>query len=320
MFRLLILALSSTLICAKNAKRGLSFASVDNTADVLNFNQTASEISWIYDWGTPVPPYLASSGVEYIPMQWGAGNIENLSTTVKAQGSKVILGFNEPDFKEQSNIDPNFAAQLWMKYIEPLKASGVRLGGPAVSSGGSGIPWMTSFLAACSNCTIDFIPVHWYGTGVAGFYDYLWQMHNKSGNKTLWITEYANTSLNQTEVDEFLNQTTTYLDGLDWVERYAWFGYFRPANGSAYNFMNADGGLNDLGKHYIGADTVVRSGPSTATQASNGGGNPTKSLPTVSAGAGRQPTFLPANNHALARWKFSISGLVGAFLVAIASI
>lgn len=27
-------------------------------------------------------------------------------------------------------------------------------------------------------------------------------------------------------VAEFLNQTIVYLDSLDWIERYAWFGYF----------------------------------------------------------------------------------------------
>jgi hypothetical protein len=28
------------------------------------------------------------------------------------------------------------------------------------------------------------------------------------------------------EVENFLNTTTTYMDTLDWIERYAWFGYF----------------------------------------------------------------------------------------------
>ena len=29
-----------------------------------------------------------------------------------------------------------------------------------------------------------------------------------------------------TVVFEFMNQTMNYLDGLDWIERYSWFGYF----------------------------------------------------------------------------------------------
>jgi glycine/serine hydroxymethyltransferase len=69
--------------------------------------------------------------------------------------------FNEPDFDEQSNIDPVSAAKLWMQYIEPLKAQGIRLGAPAVTASGTGQPWLTQFFQACSNCTIDFIPLHW---------------------------------------------------------------------------------------------------------------------------------------------------------------
>ncbi|THV03872.1 hypothetical protein K435DRAFT_240184 [Dendrothele bispora CBS 962.96] len=220
---------------AKNAKRGVSFPSSNNQADIQNLNQTKSEISWQYDWGIYPAPFLAESGIEYVPMQWGAGGIENLSNAMASQQSKHLLAFNEPDFDQQSNIDPNFAAQLWMQYIEPLKSSGIKLGGPAVSSGATGVPWLQAFFSACSNCTIDFIPIHWYGVGVEGFYDYMWQVHSQFGNRTVWVTEYADTSLNETDVESFLNQTTTYMDGLDWVERYAWFGYFRPENGSAYS-------------------------------------------------------------------------------------
>jgi len=56
---------------------------------------------------------------------------------------------------------PEEAASLWMQFLEPLKSQGIRLGGPAVTAAGSGRPWLTSFLSACSNCTIDFLPVHW---------------------------------------------------------------------------------------------------------------------------------------------------------------
>ncbi|KAI3616240.1 atrazine chlorohydrolase guanine deaminase [Moniliophthora roreri] len=299
-FTLTVLSLTSIALC-KDPKRGIAYPSANNNADVLNYNQTDNHISWQYDWGLHVPPYLASSGIEYIPMQWGAGNIENLSTAIQAEGAKILLGFNEPDFKDQSNIDPNYAAQLWMQYFEPLKAQGVRLGGPAVSSAPSGFPWLETFFAACSNCTIDFLPVHWYGQGVAGFYDYLWQMRSKFGNRTIWVTEYASTSLNESEVADFMNQTTKYLDELEWVERFAWFGYFRPENGSAYNFLNTDGSLNNLGKEYIGQDTVVRSGPVTTTPEAGAAG-PTKPYETATAGAGRAPSFLPSNNAGLTKW------------------
>lgn len=68
--------------------------------------------------------------------------------------------FNEPDFTQESNIDPEDAAQLWIQYIQPLRALGIRLGGPAVTA--TGLPWLQAFFAACTNCTVDFLPLHWY--------------------------------------------------------------------------------------------------------------------------------------------------------------
>jgi len=305
---------AATSSTGKNTKRGLSYPDSDNIADILNINQTNSLISWQYDWGLTPPANLAESGVQYVPMQWGSGGIENLSATLSAQKADVLLTFNEPDFNEQSNIDPNDAAQLWMKYIEPLKSTGIRLGGPAVSSGTTGVPWLTSFFSACGNCTIDFLPIHWYGEGDEGFYSYLYQM-NAQFNRTIWVTEYADTSLNDTEVLSFMNDTMTTMDGISFVERYAWFGYFRPENGSAYNMLNTDGSLNSLGQLYIGADTVETSGPATNTAAGipgGGEGGPTPTLGTVSVGSGQVPTFVPnsavrgVDGHA-----WGVAGLIG---------
>jgi hypothetical protein len=190
-------------------------------------------------------------------MQWGAADIENLAVTVKGLGATTVLGFNEPDYDQQSNINATYAAQLWMQYIEPLKNSGIRLGAPAISSGATGRPWLADFMAACSQCTIDFIPFHWYGSGTGGFYDYLYQLHGQFPNHTLWVTEYAETSSNDSVVLQFLNDTTTTLDGLDFVERYAWFGYFRPSDGSHYNLLDVNGHLNAAGQVYVDAATKV---------------------------------------------------------------
>lgn len=137
----------SFVAAARNPKRGLAFADSSNHEDVIKANQSNSVISWQYDWGTSSPSYLAKSGIAYIPMQWGASGVENFAAQVKAKGATTILvswsachikllivlmiaqGFNEPDFATQSNITPSQAAQLWKQYIQPLKASGVKLGG-----------------------------------------------------------------------------------------------------------------------------------------------------------------------------------------------
>ncbi|KAF9566955.1 hypothetical protein CPC08DRAFT_627657 [Agrocybe pediades] len=221
----LLLLVSFTGAHTKNPKRGIGFAS-SVPGDIINANQTNSVISWQYNWATLPPDYLATSNIAYIPMQWGSVGVDSFSSSVKILGSNTILAFNEPDNIDEANMLPEEAASLWMQFLEPLKSQGIRLGGPAVTAAGSGRPWLTSFLSACSNCTIDFLPVHWYGTGFEGFAAYLGDVHNAFPKYPLWVTEYAETSNNDTEVLNFMNQTLTFLDGLDWVERYAWFGFF----------------------------------------------------------------------------------------------
>ncbi|KAG9120364.1 hypothetical protein FRC07_004170, partial [Ceratobasidium sp. 392] len=131
-------------------------------------------------------------------------------------------------------------------------ASGIRLGAPAVTSAPSGRQWLSDFLKACTGCTIDFIPIHWYGSGVGAFYDYIWAIHSEFAGYPIWITEFAETSSDDAVVANFLNATISYLDTLDWVEKYSWFAYFRQETGSHYNLLNADGTLNALGRTYIG--------------------------------------------------------------------
>ncbi|KAJ7677478.1 glycosyl hydrolase catalytic core-domain-containing protein [Mycena rosella] len=282
---------TATTATTKLPKRGLAFAA-DNGTDISQANHTAGVASWVYNWGLIPPSYLVDSGIEYIPMQWGAADIENLAVSVKGLGAQTILAFNEPDFDQQSNINATYAAELWMQYIEPLKASlGIRLGGPAVSSGATGRPWLTDFMAACSQCTIDFLPIHWYGDGTGGFYDYLYQIHGQFPNHTLWITEFAETSSNDSVVLDFMNQTITTLDGLDFVERYAWFGYFRPKDGSHYNLLDVNGNLNAAGQVYVdGAKKVVNALPNPT-----GSGTPLNGAPVTNTAGGYTTITPPAD-------------------------
>lgn len=189
-------------------------------------------------------------------MQWGSGSINQFASAISAQGADTILTYNEPDFVNEANIAAKDAAALWMQFIQPLKQQGLRIGGPAVTAAPTGKAWLTEFLTECNKCSIDFLPLHWYGSGVEGFYSYLGDMHATFPQFPIWITEYADTSDNKTDVWNFMNQTINYLDSLDWVERYSWFGFFRPEDKVNYNMLDDDGSLNDLGKLYIGANTI----------------------------------------------------------------
>lgn len=64
---------------------------------------------WFYSWGGDEPASLPP-GVEFVPMDWGYyGNKDNSLmrwlAKVKAQPNvHALLGFNEPNGKEQANL------------------------------------------------------------------------------------------------------------------------------------------------------------------------------------------------------------------------
>jgi Glycosyl hydrolase catalytic core len=86
---LLAVSLPLSLASSKNSKRGLGFAATPD--DIINANQSASVISWQYNWASMPPVYLATSNIKYIPMQWGSSGIQAFSDDVRAQEADVIL-------------------------------------------------------------------------------------------------------------------------------------------------------------------------------------------------------------------------------------
>ena len=80
------------------------------------------------------------------------------------------MTYNEPDGTSStggSEISPSDAATNWISQIEPLRQLGVRTGAPAVTGSPGGFTWLSEFFGNCTakgtNCTADFIPIHWYG-------------------------------------------------------------------------------------------------------------------------------------------------------------
>ena len=82
-------SLSLSLANGKNPKRGLGFSAMPD--DIINANQSASVVSWQYNWAILPPAYLATSNIEYIPMQWGSSGIQAFSDNVQAQEAHTIL-------------------------------------------------------------------------------------------------------------------------------------------------------------------------------------------------------------------------------------
>lgn len=53
-------------------------------------------------------------------------------------------------------------------------------------------------------------------------------------------------------MESFAKESCKYLDGLEWVERYAWFGPMRDCGtvGRWSRMLDDEGGLTGLGKAY----------------------------------------------------------------------
>jgi len=238
------------------------------------FTETG-KVSWYYTWS---PSPADNSKLEFVPMLWGGGDkIDDFASTINQtiidHNVTAVLGFNEPQQKGQSNLTPQEGADLWKTYLEPLRALGVRLGSPAPSGAPSGKVWLNDFLTACAGgCTVDFIALHWYDVNATAFIHYLEDFHSNF-SRPLWVTEWDCQNFNQVneqctmdDIVLFLNETQSYMDQSDFVERYAWFGVMTDLQGvnAANGMVDSQGNINSLGKQYIGAEAPKTSGSGNA--------------------------------------------------------
>jgi RNA polymerase sigma factor (sigma-70 family) len=225
----------------------------------------ASGASWYYDWGATPSGITAPSSVGFVPMIWGASDVTSaVLGQVKSEGN-VLLGFNEPDQSGQANMTVAQALDLWPQ----LEATGMTLGSPAVSydaatPGG----WLDQFMAGAKSrgYRVNFITVHWYGgdfsTGpaVQQLESYLQAIYARY-HLPIWITEFALTSYSgstatfPTEAQQaaFLTAATTMLDGLSYVQRYAWFALPVSAGSGTTGLFNPGPAATEVGRAFEAA-------------------------------------------------------------------
>ncbi|KAK0347312.1 hypothetical protein LTR91_010318 [Friedmanniomyces endolithicus] len=246
---------------APPSKRGLCWPTANHGQDeVHTFTKPGSKISWLYNW-SPDPTPNASS-LDYVPMQWNHMHIDDLPSKVKTANATAVLGFNEPELPDQSNMSAELAAREWLRCVEPLRKAGVRCGSPGISSAPQGVVWLKEFIGRIRDggSDVDFYCFHWYGVELGQFYDYLWSTYYQMPDqgKKVWVTEWASTNwdkdnpLPKEHVEAFAKTSAEYLDTLEWVERYAWFGPMRDTGtvGKWARMLDDDGNLTDLGKTY----------------------------------------------------------------------
>lgn len=201
-----------------SSKRGLVYVYSEDTSDDKIWD-ASSQLSWYYNYGPSPTNGIDNDDLEFVPMLWG--DDDGFYDIVKGlidNGMNVnyVLGFNEPDGCEGggSCVDAKKAAQIWQDEIEPLKKMGVNLGAPAVTGSGRGTEWLQDFFSHCGDsCTVDFLPVHWYGN-FEGMASYIGGLHETYQNMTMWVTEFAEPDVSSEESQAFLNQSLGFLNEL----------------------------------------------------------------------------------------------------------
>ncbi|KAI7785412.1 cell wall protein o-glucosyl hydrolase [Diaporthe eres] len=203
-------------------KRGLG---ANDDVLITGFGGNGSSVNWMYNWYSTTTN--KQNFTEYVPMLWGirpelTGAWDGDASSWIAAGSEHLLAFNEPENAGQSNINPTAAADAYRKYMEPF-AGKAQLGAPGVSNDGR--DWMTKFLAQCSNCTIDFVPIHWYNpcSLLDDFKTFVSDMCRIAGNRPVWITEFQPQGSDDDKA-KFLKGAIAWLDNQQCVARYAYFG------------------------------------------------------------------------------------------------
>ncbi|MGI5246808.1 sigma-70 family RNA polymerase sigma factor [Dactylosporangium sp. CA-139066] len=227
----------------KSAKKGVS------TNDKFGSNNAPAikdvKAGWYYDWSPS--PVASVSGVEFVPMVWGGGNLSADLAKAKANG-KTLLAFNEPDLKEQSNMTPQQVLDLWPQ----LQATGLRLGSPAPAYGAD-TPggWFDQFMTGVQQrgYRVDFITLHWYGGDFSAnaanqLKTYIQNVYNRY-HLPIWLTEYALMRFDNGTVypstDQqvaFVKSSTAMLQELSYVERYSWFLLYTSKSGDTGLYSN----------------------------------------------------------------------------------
>lgn len=219
--------------------------------------------SWYYNWSY-TPDERFSKKMEFVPMIWGTGSYgQTWLANKENQKYRMVLGYNEPDRTDQSNVPYRTAAANQAQFTN----SGLRVGAPAVSYPPSwNHKWFQGYTKQVNMDEIDFIPIHCYIDWPIGASErFLEAVDNtyKLYGKPIWITEFAvarwdqalfdgkNQELNR-EVRLFMNAVIEGLESRPYVERYAWqqFDVEDPYGGSSALFNQNTGKLTELGQIY----------------------------------------------------------------------
>ena len=254
----------------KSFKRGIAYG-FDHLAD---FEALSEGVSWWYNWSpsyrSPVADHYQDLEVEWVPMTWNGNNPDQIRTFLETHPNiRYLLTYNEPNFQDQANLTPAYAASIWPQFEEIAEEYDVKLVGPAVNYCGGcvvvdGAPigspftiWMDMFFDEFRTQfgrepRMDYTALHWYDYGLE---DQVNEMVMRYG-KPVWLTEFALWRAEDWATDEverqWLLDMVAFLEDHPFVHRYAWFTG-RRSDFPKINLLSEEGTLTPLGEAYVNA-------------------------------------------------------------------
>jgi hypothetical protein len=248
---------------SSQCKRGIA----SNAAPGAAFSPSSTQpgVSWWYNWA--VTGTGQGAGIEFVPMMWGTSSLH----ATLPSGSHWVLGFNEPNFKAQSNLTAAQAATDWPSVETAAKAAGALIVSPAVNFCGSSTntsgcsdptvtdpyTWLKDFFNDCTGCQVDAIAIHWYNCDLPSLKAYIEGNVDAGGGlqgfvqfgKPIWLTEFScGGSSTVAQQKTYMQAAVPYLEGNPHVARYAWFSAGPIPNAE---LQNSNGTLTNLGMTYV---------------------------------------------------------------------
>ena len=219
--------------------------------------------NWYYNWGVnPSSKGMPTTdpSMHFVPMIWGwyPAKTPSILEGLRALQPSILLGFNEPDHRDQSNIPVDTALEAWPQ----LEGFSTELVSPGAANPLG--PWMQEFMNGVEKrkLRVDSIAVHNYsGPSSLNFLSLLHRVHDLY-RRPIWVTEFAvadwqakhggasRYSVSQTV--GFMEEVCTEMDKLAWIKGYAWYPFAGKSSNALQTstLFNADGNLNDLGRAY----------------------------------------------------------------------
>jgi hypothetical protein len=258
-----VTAAAAAIAAAKDPHKGVAVWAFGGVASAL----AKSGAAWYYTWSPSHSGITTPGGTSFVPMIWGAGAVTKSNLADVRREGHYLLGFNEPDNAGQANMPVSQALSLWPQ----LMATGMTLGSPAVASGAA-TPggWLARFMSGAKSrrYRVNFITVHWYGadftTGpaVQQLESYLQAIYARY-HLPIWLTEFAlanfggvPSSPTESQQAAFVTQSTSMLESLPYVQRYAWFALPSSATGGSTGLFASGAVATPVGRAFEAVDSA----------------------------------------------------------------